>query len=686
MRGALLATSALVLVDAGGLPIARADDFQGIGFVNSNDLESHVNGISSNGLTAVGRIVDFSGHSQASVWTQAGGMFSLGFLDNNISANRLSIANGASADGSVVVGDGRGTGDIDEAFRWTQAGGMVGLGFLAPLSGQRYSFGYGTNSDGSIVVGESLDTNGFIQAYRWTQATGMVGIGFLSPNTNPRNSHANGISANGNVIVGTSLDTSGFDQAFKWDQTNGMVGIGFLAPSSGLRFSNANAANSDGSVIVGNARSQSGFVEAFRWTQSGGMLGLGWLPGGGNGSTAVAVSADGSVVVGVSDSANYSGGEAFKWTQAAGIKSVKDLLVASGVNMTGWSLLSATGVSGDGTVIVGEGVNPSLKDEAWIARFGSTPGSSGLITQGVAQQSFSGQSVNGTLGNAVLGGSLGTMTEVATQSSSSQGTGNTPYSAFASSAYDSDPAASGTMGITVDLPHEMIAGVMFGANYSTAKMVYDGSSKFWGGSAGAFIGRDPRAGLQWFLGADATTQKGDIKRGYLNGAAEDSSNGSTTATGGGATARIGWTFDKLAPKTRITPFASYSYSAIRFNAYTETGGAFPAQLDAFTDVVQTSRLGADARYTLQPGKWLWGTLAWAHRLNGNTTTNITGSLIGLFAINAPGTTVAQDWAEITGGVRLPLGTFGAATASVTAVTPVHYPTTYVARLGVTKTY
>lgn len=52
---------------------------------------------------------------------------------------------------------------------------------------------------------------------------------------------------------------------------------------------------------------------------------------------------------------------------------VKDLLTAAGVNMTGWSLASADGVSPDGTFIVGAASDPNGKGQAWKAYFPLRP-------------------------------------------------------------------------------------------------------------------------------------------------------------------------------------------------------------------------------------------------------------------------------------------------------------------------
>ncbi len=680
LRGTLFATTALtVLASIDAATPALADDFQGLGFLPGG-TSSQANAVSADGSVVVGQgnFAGVNNEVEAFRWTQSGGMVGLG----------VGAANGVSADGSVVVGQG-GSASIPfgEAFRWTQSGGMVGLG---TLPGGNFSDATAVSADGSVVVGNSGITNGpsadgsvvvgqggsanipFAEAFRWTQSGGIVGLGFL-PGANY--SQASGVSADGSVVVGYSDSSVG--GAFRWTQSGGMVGLGTL-PGGDL--SQANAVSGDGSVVVGSSGN-----EAFRWTQSSGMAGLGTLPGG-TASQALAVSADGSVVVGSSNSTSFpASNEAFRWTTATGMKSIGGLLVASGVNMTGWTLTNATGVSADGSVIVGYGQDPSSNEEAWLARFSSQFGN-GLITPGVVAQSFAGQAAMGQTGNAAIGGSLGTMSEYATEAHNTQGSRTTPFSVFAYGGYDSDPAASGTFGMTVDLPDAMVAGAALAANYVNTNMVYDGSAKMWGGSLGAFVARVPDAGLQWLLGVDGTTLSGDINRGYLNGSGAAYSAGSTTANGYGATARVGWSFNNLLPGTQVTPFASYTVSTIHFNGYTETTGVFPAQFDGFNDTAQAARFGADARYTFAAGKWVWGTLASAHELGNSETENITGTLIGGFGMTAPAGPVAKDWVEATAGIRWPAWESGALTASLTASIPSNYPTTYQVRVGVTQTF
>jgi uncharacterized protein with beta-barrel porin domain len=140
------------------------------------------------------------------------------------------------------------------------------------------------------------------------------------------------------------------------------------------------------------------------------------------------------------------------------------------------------------------------------------------------------------------------------------------------------------------------------------------------------------------------------------------------------------------PTMQLTPFASYTVATTSFASYVETGGPYPAQLDGFSSTAQTSRLGADARYTFAPGKWLWGTAAWAHRLDNGKNPDIAGTVIGLFAMTAPGISAAKDWAELTGGVRLRVWNNGAVTASLTTSLVPNQLTTYVSRLGFSQAF
>jgi probable HAF family extracellular repeat protein len=95
------------------------------------------------------------------------------------------------------------------------------------------------------------------------------------------------------------------------------------------------------------------------------MVGLGDLAGGLFSSYATGVSADGSVVVGAGNTA--SGNQAFTWDSVNGMQRLADVLTGLGLDLTGWTLSEASAVSADGLTIVGIGSSPSSGNEAWIA-------------------------------------------------------------------------------------------------------------------------------------------------------------------------------------------------------------------------------------------------------------------------------------------------------------------------------
>jgi len=353
-RQSILMLVILVLVcSLTPISLGTTASFQGLGDLPGGQYWSEARGVSADGSTVVGWSWSSSSVGEAFRWTSGGEMAALGDVPGG---GVYSIAYGVSGDGSVVAGDGTSSSG-PEAFRWTSAGGMVGLGDLS--GGSFRSFGSDVSDDGSVVVGWGTSSSSE-EAFRWTSASGMVSLGDL-PGGNSY-SFAYGVSADGSVVVGYG-DSGDSWEAFRWTFGEGLVGIGDL-PGGGLD-SYAYGVSPDGSFIVGRGTSSSG-LEAYRWTSDDGMVGLGDLPGGNFWSEAHDVSADGSVVVGSSKS--DLGKEAFIWDAENGMRNLKDVLVNDyGLNLDGWKLSHAFGVSDDGMTIVGAGFNPSGRNEGWIA-------------------------------------------------------------------------------------------------------------------------------------------------------------------------------------------------------------------------------------------------------------------------------------------------------------------------------
>ncbi|MBN1854001.1 MAG: hypothetical protein JW829_14820 [Pirellulales bacterium] len=276
-----------------------------------------------------------------------------------------SIARSVSSDGSTVVGTSDSANGFCEAFRWNESKAMAGLGDID--GGVFFSDAYAVSSDGSVVVGEGVSALG-VEAFLWTQASGMRGLGDL-PGIE-FSSRATGVTADGLTVIGTGNYSSGSGphpvtgEAFRWNELEGMVRMGFLP--GGSQLSAATGVSSNGSVIVGYSQTASGSIEAFRWTSTDGMIGLGSLPGStGNSQTiANAISADGSLIVGTNIST--MGEEAFIWDEAHGMRRLQEVLTKEfALDLSGWNLTSATGISADGTVIVGAAYGPHFQQEAW---------------------------------------------------------------------------------------------------------------------------------------------------------------------------------------------------------------------------------------------------------------------------------------------------------------------------------
>jgi probable HAF family extracellular repeat protein len=245
---------------------------------------------------------------------------------------------------------------------------MVALGDLPGSFDHPQSYASDVSANGSAIVGRGSSTAAInAETFLWTPDTGLMPLGDLPDGS--FGSYATGVSADGSVIVGAGGSALG-TEAYRWTAGSGMVGLGHLSDDVSVIYSEAEAVSANGLVIVGRSVSALG-TEAFRWTDASGMVGLGLLPNG-DFSLANDVSANGSVVVGKA-SRNFLN-DAFVWTKSDGLRSIAELLIGAGVDLTGWRLDEATAVSANGLIIVGTGINPDGAFEAWRADL------TGLIT------------------------------------------------------------------------------------------------------------------------------------------------------------------------------------------------------------------------------------------------------------------------------------------------------------------
>jgi probable HAF family extracellular repeat protein len=327
-----------ILAASVSVTAGSAATFQGLGYLPNGTAASYASAISADGKVVVGNCWAAPGSMEAQPfrWTASAGMTTVG-----VESGWASRATAVSYDGSVVVGatDSR-------LFRWSASEGVIDLG---ALPGSCAGEAYGVSGDGSVVVGYSESVQGY-GAFIWTADQGMSEFDELSDPT--ESSQACDVSSDGRSVVGWRSTADGM-QAFRWTASGGIMDLA----GDNWRMDQAYGISGDGSVVVGDAQGT-----AILWNAIDGIR-----PIEVNGR-AFNISADGSAVVG---EGLFGAGcyEAFVWTDSLGVRRLNDILAP--VMPHGWSLYRATdvAVNGDLVTVVGHGINPMGRDEAWVTTF-----------------------------------------------------------------------------------------------------------------------------------------------------------------------------------------------------------------------------------------------------------------------------------------------------------------------------
>lgn len=216
-------------------------------------------------------------------------------------------------------------------------------------------------------------------------------------------SEAYGISADGKTAAGRAGGNPGL--AMRWTSGSGIEQIGGFD-------SLANAISADGKTIVGRKESSTLGYEPFRWSEATGMTTISGFPGSSSvDHIANGVSGDDSVVVG------EGGSQPWRWTEAGGV-------VQLGI-LPGGGASSARAVSEDGAVVVGTSGHQAFRwtEGAGMVGLGDLPGGAiesnaygisqdgsfvvGQSNSGIGAEAFRWSSSGGMVGLGILpGGSL----------------------------------------------------------------------------------------------------------------------------------------------------------------------------------------------------------------------------------------------------------------------------------------
>ena len=334
------------------------------------DTTSAASAISADGTTVVGvssRPVPFRSQGFRQLWQQT----TVSTILPPLAAAQNTVATGVSCDGSVIIGQS-GTTSQPQAVKWAN-GQTFPMGFLSSAS-NRTSLAKAVSCDGQTIVGQASNSTNDLEAFRSASTTAapgpLQGLGFISPSSNNESS-ANGVSSTGIIIGRSSRSTAGSSvasfEAVSWAPPAGPYqSLG--QPFGYGQDDTATAITPDGSVIVGSITFNSFSFVPFRATrtQSGVISSFDALVPCDEGSgSATAVSADGRIVVGFDDCTGPN--RAFVWDPVNGYRLVQDILAAAGTLPAGFTMTIATGISADGTTIVGNGTATGFIPRAWVA-------------------------------------------------------------------------------------------------------------------------------------------------------------------------------------------------------------------------------------------------------------------------------------------------------------------------------
>jgi probable HAF family extracellular repeat protein len=343
-------TQAITVIGIGSTQASAT--FQGLGIPSTySNRQSTALGVSADGHYVVGQVRTGSSSYSGFIWSD--GVMTL--LTDLSGGDVNSNASGVSINGRVA---GHGQRTTRQMAWWDTPsapqqidGGPLGYSSASAIA---------ISDDGTTIVGTA---GGEAGALRWTQAGGLVNLEQETWPVYGMGSWATAVSSDGSVVVGyTNTTDVSTREAFRWTARDGMVTLGDL--DGGDISSQAFGVSPDGTIVVGIATTDAG-SEAFLWS-AGNMISLGNLDEVSGFAVAYDLSANGAVVVGKSTDA--AGVQAVMWLADHSIIRVQDYLVdVVGLDLTGWRLTEAHAISDDGHVLVGTGINPQGRTEAWIA-------------------------------------------------------------------------------------------------------------------------------------------------------------------------------------------------------------------------------------------------------------------------------------------------------------------------------
>lgn len=322
--------------------------------VQYQQLKSPIQSWSNYALSKDGTVMAANIGGEIFRWTSAGGFVDLGLGDT------FNSSIGISGDGTTIVTGRPGRDGNSNPAMWQQATGWVDLGHPAEgcILDSSWGDAWSTNRDGSIVVGLSWYCPG-AEGFEWTKQDGIVGLGHPAG----ASSRATAISADGSTIVGFYEDpVQGFRRPVRWISKSTDLFLGDDLAGEAI------ALSSDGSQIVGQAADSTGNGRAFYYSPRRGLVSLGVLSGNNTDQSVAFGVSDTGVVIGASIDVFDFSSEPFLWSPKTGLHRLQATLARNGaVIPKGVTLTNVLAISADGSTIVGLWLDAKFNQGPFLA-------------------------------------------------------------------------------------------------------------------------------------------------------------------------------------------------------------------------------------------------------------------------------------------------------------------------------
>jgi uncharacterized membrane protein len=322
--------------------------------VTFRQLQSPIQTWSNYSLSKNGNVMAANFGGEIFRWTANTGFVHLGHGDI------FNSSIGISADGKTIVTGRPGPDGNSNPAMWQPGTGWVDLGHPAEGCVLDSSWGdaWSVNHDGSIIVGLAWYCPG-AEGFQWTKEDGMVGLGYPIG----ASSRATNISADGKTIVGFYEDPiQGFRRPVRWISGSTELFLGRDLPGEAI------AVSSNGSQIVGQAVDRTGNPRAFYYSNKSGLRSMGVLSGNTTDQSVAFGVADNGVTIGASIDIFTWESKPFIWMLGTGLHPLQSTLVRNGaVIPRGVTLTNVLAISADGSTIVGLWVDAKFHQGPWVA-------------------------------------------------------------------------------------------------------------------------------------------------------------------------------------------------------------------------------------------------------------------------------------------------------------------------------